>query len=169
VWQALALSLFAGQIYSWTDASGTVHYTDDPATIPKAAKVQKTEGQPITTIEAPPAAKPAPRAAERAPRSDPKSGAGSDAAAEQRWRARFREAKEKIAALEAQIDADTKIVGDDPLVVYGRMRRRRVYDQNAEIVARRERNKKELERAKAALDDLERRASNENVPREWRQ
>lgn len=157
---ALAVALVLAQaVYTWTDASGTVHYTDDAAAIPKGVKAEKTEGGALTTIEAPPKPKAAPREAAAAAKD------------EQLWRTRFRDARQKIADLEAQIDADAKIVGDNPLVVTRGRRsgRTRFRNQNAELEARLARNKQQLAREKAALDDLERRASFANVPREWRQ
>lgn len=96
--------------------------------------------------------------------------AGSEAQREQAWRQRFRDANEKVAALQAQIDGDTAFLGD---VVVGEGvsrggKPRRGKSEYARAEARLEQNRKKLEQAKSALDDLERKASFESVPREWR-
>lgn len=159
------------QIYTWTDKSGEVHYTDDPATIPKGVKAKTTEGEDITTVEAAPRSAP-PRTTRQS--SSASSGASRESkrdADEQYWRSSFRNARERIASLQAQVDADQQVVGDNPLQVWGVSRgyRGRVRNQNAEIEARLTRNKQSLVQAKASLDELERRASNAGIPREWRQ
>lgn len=93
--------------------------------------------------------------------------APADDAREAKWRAAFKSANEKITTLQAQIDEDTRLVGDvvvDTTNTRGRARN----NEYARAQARLAQNKKKLEQAKTALDDLERKASNESVPREWR-
>ena len=97
--------------------------------------------------------------------ADGTSGQSGD---ELKWRAAFKAANEKIATLQTQIDEDTRLLGDvvvDTTNTRGRAKR----GEYATAQRRLEQNKKKLEQAKAALDDLERKASNASVPREWRQ
>jgi hypothetical protein len=52
---ALLVTALLGQtMYEWTDSRGEVHFTDDKSSIPKGAKVKTTEGEELTTIDAPP-------------------------------------------------------------------------------------------------------------------
>lgn len=47
--RVLLLLVSSQVIYTWTDASGT-HYTDDPSTAPKGAKLKRTEGEELSTL-----------------------------------------------------------------------------------------------------------------------
>ncbi len=50
---ALLVAALVGQtVYEWTDAQGQAHYTDDPSTIPRGAKVRTTEGEELTVVGA---------------------------------------------------------------------------------------------------------------------
>ena len=104
----LSLPAAAQTIYKWTDARGTVHYTDDPNSVPNNATLTTTEGAELTNIEAPKSQ--APAATVQASAS---AQAADDRAAEQQWRAEFRQINEKIHRLEDEIAVDKKIV-DDP-------------------------------------------------------
>lgn len=46
----LASALLAQTIYSWTDASGVVHYTDQLASVPRAAKATASLGPTTPTL-----------------------------------------------------------------------------------------------------------------------
>jgi hypothetical protein len=128
----LVLALWAAPagaqtIYRWTDARGTVHYTDDRSTAPKGVKIETTEGEELTDIEAP---KPQPRKRFAAagqnemapmPVPPPPDPAYEPAPGPQRrdtreeetyWRNAFHDVREHIKELEVEIAADEKIVGD---------------------------------------------------------
>jgi hypothetical protein len=47
----LASALLAQTIYSWTDASGVVHYTDQLASVPRAAKATASLGPTTPTLK----------------------------------------------------------------------------------------------------------------------
>jgi hypothetical protein len=117
----------AQTIYRWTDARGTVHYTDDRSTAPKGVKVETTEGEELTDIETPkPQARPrkfaaAPNDVTPMPVPPPPDPVQRYEPAPQRrdtreeetyWRNAFHDVRERIRELETEIAADEKIVGD---------------------------------------------------------
>jgi hypothetical protein len=100
------------EVYTWTDPDGTVHYTDNPASVPPKARVKTTTGAEISTVSAekkaqPPAGvvAPAPVALPTAPQPDPFR-------LEREWRAAFRDMAERLARLEDEIEADRFKVED---------------------------------------------------------
>ncbi len=110
-WFAGALPAAQAQtIYTWTDARGTVHYTDDPSTVPANVKATTTEGVELSNTGAPapkveaPAQKgaPAPVAQPAEPKTD-----------EDYWRGQFRAVREKIRSLEDELAVDQRRF-DDP-------------------------------------------------------
>ncbi len=103
-----ASSAWAQSVYTWTDAEGTSHYTNDPTSIPKNVKVKATVGSEVNVIsvENPPEAAPTPGAAPKASASDPEV----PSASELEWRRLFREANLKIRQLEDEIETDKKVV-----------------------------------------------------------
>ena len=54
----LALPAIGGEIYSWKDASGQVHYSDVPPPSGQYESVRKTPDAPASSAATPPAAKP---------------------------------------------------------------------------------------------------------------
>lgn len=222
--RSLLLSLLVGstvvaQVYTWTDKDGVTHFTDNPGSVPANVKAKQTEGAEISTVALP-------REEER---PAPKTVAPSKAVvvveaepnrAEREWRASFREANERIARLQDEIEVDRKKVEDlNGLPAGGRYQclygggwmvpggtgssvtvtgqgglgvgvngsvvvsntvvvpntgvavAPCVYTLNPEFERAKERlelNRKALARAKTELSELDRRASFEGVPREWR-
>lgn len=117
----LALLIASAQIYTWVDKDGVEHFTDDKNAVPKGVKARVTEGDEIGMVKADkPAAKPAaagpqdpnvialqpmPQVVTIITRTDDPS---VPSAAEEKWRSLFREARERVAALEDEIEADRK-------------------------------------------------------------
>jgi len=169
----------AQPIYRWHDADGGMHFTDDPGTIPAKYRarsqilsapeigvVQVKAGDGEKDPKAAPATAPAPgpsyyeqREAERL-------------ALERQWRASFRAAYQKIEQLESSIKADQKRL-DDPaasgLVSFNAYNGQ--YVQSAELEQLRERVRRsevDLKHAREDLEILDRDASRNSIPREWR-
>lgn len=180
VFPAIAL---AQTVYTWTDGEGVEHFTDERASIPSGIKVRKTQGEAISEVLT---------SGVRAGRVSGSGDAGvartteivvSEELDEGAWRRAFLEARQAITVLEEEIDLDRRKVEEvngmpithqlscPPVVIQGS----RLYGApcvtDAEIdrgKLRLARNRKSLERAKEELADLERTASSEAVPQEWR-
>jgi len=186
-----ALPAPAEEIYRWVDADGEVHYTNDPATIPPALrkKAKVTQGAELLVVEpskedAPPPAKAPGKAPAKAPDAPPAKAAPAPAPAksqppappddggEARWRSRFRAAHDEIAQLARDAEADrTKLSSPEAGGVGVVYNARGAAVPNPELDRIREhlaRTEQALEDAQRHLDDLEREASRESVPREWR-
>lgn len=168
--QLAAAGAFAeGEIWVWTTADGTVHYTDDSARVPEAfretARVAQREGD--TPDKAVPTPAPSSPAASPAARVEPAAGGtppviDSEAAAEAGWRAEAQALHERIAALEPQVEA---CAGDHINRSPGDgSRERREEREEAERCAS---AKQDLATARANLDALEERAHSEDVPPGW--
>lgn len=195
---AVSTSAYAQAVYRWADAEGNVHYTDDASTIPKGAAIVATEGEPISEMGAPPLVKkPDPVVAQRDSRpaatsTDPAIPSNS----ELYWRGQFQGAREKIHRIEDEIATDRRKVENNGLPIlhqyscypgygngvvvnngtsypvnsatpYGNC----IQTINPEYQRAKDRielNRRALERAKEELADLERKASFQAVPNEWR-
>jgi len=216
--------LVQGEIYTWTDKEGVEHYTDDPNTIPREARRRVTAGAELGRVET--GGTPLPVAAQPIPIAPPVviiQQAAPVVDREEKWRKLFRDARERIASLEDEIESDRKkteevngmpvnarftcqqygppplylgpvattgvtatvggtlapgvtlsatgtststLISPYPVVVspctFG-------FNPEYERVRERlEKNRRELVRAKEALQDLDRRASFEAVPQHWR-
>jgi hypothetical protein len=174
----LASPAMAQPIYRWLDEEGVTHYTNDAANVPKGQKAEVTAGDEISVISRPAPAKPSSAAeagsgatAERGFRSE------QDLMIEQQWRTAFRDAYSRIVALESTIEGDRRILdrhgGELPLrffsaPIYGGFGMGWPEPWYDEIKQRIGQNEAELRRAREALSDLERYASRQAVPREWR-
>ena len=182
----LFLSLAArGQtIYTWVDASGQRHYTDDPNAAPKDRQVKTTTGNPLIEVhkaQTPAPPPPSPVSPAPAPVEKPTE------PPEREWRALFRSAHARIEALEQQLLQDRRMVDSNGMPIVGRydcyrgpynLQTGRRGDSPCgylmpagEVERAKERiaaNETALAKAKDDLDDLERRASWAAVPREWR-
>jgi hypothetical protein len=106
---ALIAVLMSQTIYTWTDARGVQHYTDDPTTIPGDAKVSTAVGEELSNITAPKTQQQA-AAAPQPVVADDRRDSRSE---EDYWRQQFRALKEKVRNLEDEIALDKKKV-DDP-------------------------------------------------------
>lgn len=177
----LSASMASAQaIYRWVDEQGEVHYTDDKESIPEAQrpKAKQTKGSEIGLAPSPdgPRESSKRRSRPRAEESidpDQAAKAAAEAQVEQAWRARFREAHDRIADLERTLAKDRKTLENPgsaglPLSkpdMYGRILPSAEFEQVRERVASGERR---LAQAREALADLEREAAREAVPLEWR-
>lgn len=173
----VAISASAQTVYSWEDKDG-VHYTDDPSQVPKRVKTQKAalEAQRSSTGVGVSAGG-APLATQN---TSPTLPGGAD---ERTWRERFISATRRITQLRQSIDAlyatlpsptvcstsaqvngTGLIVGGTantvaacgPSTLYARMK--------AEIAQK----EVEFTNAQVDLQQLDRQASYDGVPREWR-
>lgn len=111
-WAPLAL---AQTIYSWTDETGTVHFTDNLASVPQGAKVVTTEGAELAVVDTGPAVATAPAApdaapARAAPRGVPqeRSAVTGEVLDEAYWRGAFRTLNQRIRGLEDEVALDEK-------------------------------------------------------------
>ncbi|MDY0384562.1 DUF4124 domain-containing protein [Trichlorobacter sp.] len=124
----LALPLqVSAEIYSWTDAAGTVHFTEDLGSVPKnyrAKALRQASGEDVTVPAAVPEAS-SPDGSTKAERTQsevsqdtaaPAPGItsatrfGSRSAAE--WQAEFRSLRQKLAQIEQQQEQLRKEGGD---------------------------------------------------------
>ncbi len=116
----------SAEIYSWTDASGTVHFTEDLGSVPKnyrAKALRQARGEdmtgsaPLSASEAglpeatpAPASKQLPDTVAAEPGITPATRFGSRSAAE--WQAEFRSLRQKLAQIEQQQEQLRKDGGD---------------------------------------------------------
>jgi len=179
----------ADDVYTWTDASGETHYTNDPATIPEKARraAHKLEGDTgsVLTPRSAPESKPAPEpepekghpAADAQPPPPEPIETGiqppreDEKVSEEQWRSLFRKSSEKVRRAERKAqrtrDALAKLPGQD-LTSYD-------YSGNVVVDSHYERLKLQLDEdeyqlnaAREELHDLERAAAREAIPLEWR-
>ena len=180
-----ALASPAGaQVYRWVDPDGSIHYSDNPNSAPKNAKVEVTTGDDITVegsgrIEAgtPPTNPPLPQTPP-AGASGEWSGPPADQPSEQVVRQSFRDTHQKIASTEKQLAQAKRVVeaqerglgatctGTREECSNWRRQMRATQDQARERVVELE---AELRKWKGYLDDLERWASSKAIPRAWRE
>jgi hypothetical protein len=110
---ALVMAMVArSEVYTWTGPDGTVHYTDNLASVPANVKAKTTTGTEISTVASPaPKQRPEPVAPPAAP--SPASAVQPDPLRlEREWRAAFRDVAERQARLEDEIEADRRKVED---------------------------------------------------------
>lgn len=169
----LALPLqVSAEIYSWTDAAGTVHFTEDLGSVPKkyrAKALRQARGEDLT---APVAASEAP-VQEGVPAKQPAAqGAGvtdTDSSPATRyadrsvadWQAEFRSLRQKLAQIEQQQEQLRKEGGDGTKL----LSRQQVEDINT-------RNKQlhdEYEATRLRFNQLVERANQAGLPAEFSQ
>jgi hypothetical protein len=163
-------------VYRYVDAEGEVHYTNNLSDVPKGTQVAAVKGGTLSEISHHPSgmarpSRPSPNA-RQAPSQE-----------EMEWREHFGAARREVSRLEAMVNADRRLERQlAPASVYaarcgGAMAPAYGYPQGSfcesvnQLAAVRERLGQEeeaLDQARADLDELERRASYEAVPREWR-
>ncbi len=169
----------ATPVYRWVDDQGVTNYTNDQSKVPANVKAQVTEGDEVYFLASDRSSAPAARAPAM---GAPAGGATGDIlspderAVANQWRAAFREVHARIARLEFEVRADKQLL-DDPGRAVGRVASYRfdsyprwtLQPDYLQTQQRLEWNLGELWRARADLAELERAASLEAVPREWRQ
>jgi hypothetical protein len=178
----------ADDIWSWTDAEGEVHYTNDLASIPERYKktvrtvgsdksgpevqvVGKDDGKPkdrepppeTTMAPQPPPPEPI-ETAIRPPRDDEK-------ASEQEWRTLFRKANDRVKRAERQLqrtrDAISKLPGSD-FTSYDYMGNVVVESRSQALRLQLDEDQRNLDDSREQLHDLERAAARDAIPLEWR-
>lgn len=186
----IAVPVFAQTVYTWEDEEG-LHYTDDLSQVPKKKKVEGValDARPSSGLAAP---KPANNAVALAPAT------GNPRATEYEWRDRFISArrridtlKQSIAALEASVPPRTECIQQQQQVVVTgggltlvpappsvpapvgtdanrRLTRCQVNPLHDQLKVQIAQQGVELSAAEADLEQLDRRASMEAIPREWR-
>ncbi len=207
----LALPAGAQTIYSWRDAQGLTHYTDDPAQVPKNVRVDATllQERPLPAAATPTAAQAQVQPAAAAQQAQPTARDGKQY--ERDWRDRFIKANRTISTLEQGITAlerarpqrvdcvaqplipvGTVQMGANPGApittapgsqvitqngyttvvnggqVYSPGARCAVNEEYDRITREIEMKQVELKDARADLEHLDRQASYDAVPREWR-
>lgn len=104
-------SMALAQVYTWTDKDGVTHFTDNPGSVPANVKAKTTEGAEISTVTLQ-KEEPRPVAKTTAPANTPVVVEADPNRPEREWRAAFREANERIARLQDEIEVDRKKVED---------------------------------------------------------
>ncbi|MGC4123058.1 MAG: DUF4124 domain-containing protein [Myxococcales bacterium] len=187
----LAAGSAHAEVFRWVDEKGDVHYTDNADDIPasKRKSAVKTEGGTLGYVktETPrsPAKAPnradgeasnaaaAAEAAREAEDAKERAAEEEEARREKEWRGRFREIHQRIDRLQRMIDADKKALADPTNSGIPMMspNANGVILPNPEFEAIRRRIPEEeaqLRDAKEDLADLEREASRNSVPQNWR-
>lgn len=186
----LAVPAFAQQVYTWEDKDG-VHYTDDPAQVPKNARKAASANLPSQ-----PSAVVTPTEAGPLPRTEARPAPAPNGLDERRWRDRFIDAYRRIetlknsistltAALPSQQTCSTLRTVTGATVTTGTggvttttpttgtatgpyTQQCFPNPQYERMAAELAQKKVELNDATLDIDRLEREASMAGVPREWR-
>jgi hypothetical protein len=197
---AVLLLLAAGPadeaIYTWTDAEGVAHYTNDPNTVPRRYrdKAHALDGQPLPaegdTKTTPPAETkpapaeetaraPAPKQVERTdelleesappPAPVPEGGKPLD---ENAWRKLFLRANERVRRAELNLardrDALSRVSNEEGYMVVDPYGRTMTAGRATAVRLQVTEDERVLRDAREALQDLERAAAREAIPLEWR-
>jgi hypothetical protein len=170
----IAPAVMAAPTYRWVDDEGVTNYTDTPSKIPDKYKAEITSGDELGLIATDrPASRSPSMGAQEQGRNQPY--VEDERAVEAQWRTAFRDAYARIGQLQATIEEDrhTLDVGWPMHCNAAHYLSRRggwvcLDPWYMETTQRIRNNEAELKRAQEALDDLERYASREAIPREWR-
>jgi len=182
-------------VYTWTDADGSAHYTNDVDSIPARyrEKARTLDGQPVAPKEltptppAPPdgkpaqldeAQKPAARPAaeepleESAPAPLPLSAKEAAALDEAGWRKRFVRSTERVHRAEVNLTRDQeqlkRIANEESSMVVDAYGRTMSAGRAGALRQQLAEDERVLNEAREALHDLERLAADEAIPLEWR-
>ncbi|HKD40475.1 MAG TPA: DUF4124 domain-containing protein [Myxococcaceae bacterium] len=164
----------AEPIYRWVDDQGVPNYTNDRSKVPAQVKAEVTDGDEITVIAT--AREPSRTGAgttspEAAP---PIISTYDERDVANAWRAAFHDAHARVAWMEFEVKNDKQLLED------GGMQITRVSGQPLNnlwayqpgyllLQDKLHRDLMELKQAREDLEALERDASREAIPREWRQ
>jgi hypothetical protein len=168
-----AFPALADPIYKWVDQEGEEHFTNDASTIPAGQKTEITTGEEIGVLltkkdgqkseeEQPPAAK----------QGKKERTADEEAAHERDWRQRFRYARDRVAEQEVRVAQDQqqyeslKDVDASVTTGPGYARVDRPAERAKSLL---QQDEAALKRARAELEQLERDASKQAIPRAWRE
>jgi hypothetical protein len=179
----------AQQVYRWVDGKGEVHYTNDPASIPKGVKATPTEGDDLSMVvhsgnRAEPAARregaqessPSPQGGV-SPQDGASAGSGTapgnwPEGAEQVWRERFTRARSKVEQARRQLEAATRGKPDASAAAEGCGADKAhcapgLSPEEQALVHRVKQLRDMLQAAQERLDKLEQLAKENDVPTEW--
>src|SRR5262249_27565566 len=112
-------------VVRYVDSSGEVHYTNDPAAVPRGSRTSQVRGGQLSEISHRPARAQAARGPETPPfppevASQAPYAPDLPSAEEEYWRGRFREANGRVAELEASLATDRELARQlEPFSVYG--------------------------------------------------
>jgi hypothetical protein len=184
-------------IYTWTDAEGTAHYTNDPNTIPRRyrdkahaldgaplpADAPDKAAPPVEASKSPPesAAKPIPPKAperteepleESAPPPSPLPPSGTAGLDETAWRRLFQRTTERVRRAELALARDKqsldKVSNEESYMVVDPYGRVMTAGRATSLRMQLSEDERLVHEAREALYDLERAAAREAVPLEWR-
>jgi hypothetical protein len=184
------------EVYSWTDANGVAHYTNDPAAIPQRYRDQARtlDGRPVgapepppkeaSTAEAKPSAseeapkvatpKPPPERVEEAEESAPAplSPGAAETLDEAAWRKRFQRSNERVHRAELALARDKeqlqRVSNEEGYMVVDAYGRTMTAGRSTALRMQVSEDERVLYEARASLEDLERAAAREAIPLEWR-
>jgi hypothetical protein len=192
----LATAQGGEQVYSWTDADGAAHYTNDAATIPLKYrdKARTLDGQPVSSPEAP---RPAPAADgkqppfEETPKAPPPkppaeplgtqeeesappplSPSAAETLDEPGWRKRFIRSTERVRRAELALRRDreqlSRVSNEEGYMVVDAYGRTMTAGRSTALKMQVAEDERLLSEARESLQDLERAAAREAIPFEWR-
>jgi hypothetical protein len=199
---AVLLLLAAGpagdDVYSWTDAQGVAHYTNDVSTIPlryrdqarsldgqripmgsSAQPAPPAETKPSSPEEAPkavpakPAAAPSEEAVEEsAPPPPPLTPSAAEKLDEAGWRKRFQSCNERVRRAELALSRSkeqlSRVANEEGYMVVDAYGRTMTAGRSTALKMQVAEDERVLNEAREALHDLERAAAREAIPFEWR-
>jgi hypothetical protein len=196
VFLLLAAEPAGEEIYTWTDAEGVAHYTNDSNTIPRRYrdKARTLDGQPVpaegtakapataevktaNTEEAkPPPTKPVERSTEpleeAAPPPAPLSPGEAAALDEASWRRLFQRATERVRRAELSLTRDrealSRVSNEEGYMVVDPYGRVMTAGRATSLRLQVAEDERVAREAREALQDLERAAAREAIPLEWR-
>jgi len=184
-------------VYTWTDADGVAHYTNDPNTIPRRYRDQarSLDGQPLPadapekpapSVESKPAqaeapdkpapAKPAARAEEPTEEASPAPAAlppgGTAALDEAGWRRLFLRANERVRRAEQTLARDraalAQVSNEEGYLIVDPYGRVMTAGRATALRMQVSEDERVVYEAREALYELERVAAREAIPLEWR-
>ncbi len=184
-------------VYSWTDAQGEAHYTNDPSAIPQRYrdKARTLDGQPAPSVDAaekpsppadakpgagqeapkPPAANP-PAARAEEPEEEaappPLSPSAAETLDEAGWRKRFQRSNERLRRAELTLARDkeqlSRVANEEGYMVVDAYGRTMTAGRSTALRMQVAEDERLLHEARESLQDLERAAAREAIPFEWR-
>jgi hypothetical protein len=184
------------EVYSWTDANGVAHYTNDPAAIPQRYRDQARtlDGRPVGAPEPPPkepasteakaaASEEAPKPAAPKPPPErpeepeefapaPLSPSVADTLDEAGWRKRFQRSNERVRRAELALARDKeqlkRVANEEGYMVVDAYGRTMTAGRATALRMQVSEDERVLNEARESLQDLERVAAREAIPLEWR-
>jgi hypothetical protein len=180
----------ADDVWTWTDAAGEAHYTNEPSAIPEKFRrsarplggdkvksdARLSTPDPADPPRATPSAQPKTEAPATTPPPEPietsiRAPEPDDKVSEEQWRSMFRKAGERVRRTERNLartkEAISKLPGND-FTTYDYTGNVVVESRSQALRLQLEEDQRLAEDAREQLHDLERAAAREAVPFEWR-